>query len=53
MTKSIHDEKQLMKAAAIGRFGPPLVLKLHTLPVPVPGDGEVLIASHAAGVGVC
>ena len=41
-----------MKAAAIDRFGPPSVLKLHTLPVPVPGDGEVLIALHAAGVGV-
>ena len=41
-----------MKAAAIDRFGPPSVLKLHTLPVPVPDDGEVLIALHAAGVGV-
>jgi NADPH:quinone reductase-like Zn-dependent oxidoreductase len=52
MTKSFHDENQLMKAAAIDRFGPPSVLKLHTLSVPVPGDGEVLIALHAAGVGV-
>jgi NADPH:quinone reductase-like Zn-dependent oxidoreductase len=41
-----------MKAAAIDRFGPPSVLKLRTLPVPEPGPGEVLIALHAAGVGV-
>jgi len=41
-----------MKAAAIDRFGPPSVLKLHTLPVPAPGPREVLIALHSAGVGV-
>jgi len=41
-----------MKAAAIDRFGPPEVLTLHTLPVPQPGPGEVLLALHGAGVGV-
>lgn len=41
-----------MKAAAIDRFGPPRVLKLHTLPVPRPGPKQVLIAVYAAGVGV-
>ena len=41
-----------MKAAAIDRFGPPSTLKLHSLPIPIPDDGEVLIALHAAGVGV-
>ncbi len=41
-----------MKAAAIDRFGPPSVLTIHTLPVPEPGPREVLIALHAAGVGV-
>ncbi len=41
-----------MKAAAVDRFGPPRTLKLHTLPVPQPGPGEVLIELHAAGVGV-
>jgi NADPH2:quinone reductase len=40
-----------MKAAAIDRFGPPSVLKLHTLPVPKPGLGDVLIALVSAGVG--
>src|SRR6202790_5060814 len=42
----------VMKAAAIDRFGPPSVLKLHTLPVPEPGPSEVLLALYAAGVGV-
>jgi NADPH:quinone reductase-like Zn-dependent oxidoreductase len=41
-----------MKAAAIDRFGPPSVIELHRLPVPALGAGEVLIAVHAAGVGV-
>src|SRR5438105_2416257 len=41
-----------MKAAAIDRFGPPYVLKLHTLPVPQEDVDGVLIALHVAGVGV-
>jgi NADPH2:quinone reductase len=41
-----------MRAAAIDRFGPPAALTLHTLPVPQPGRNEILIAVHAAGVGV-
>ena len=41
-----------MRAAAIDQFGPSKVLTLHTLPTPKPGSGEVLIAMHAAGVGV-
>jgi NADPH:quinone reductase len=40
-----------MRAAAIDRFGGPEELTLHTLPVPVPEPGEVLIALHTAGVG--
>ncbi len=48
--KSIIPET--MKAAAVDRFGPPSALKLHTLPVPKPGPTDVLIALHAAGVGV-
>jgi NADPH:quinone reductase-like Zn-dependent oxidoreductase len=32
-----------MKAAAIDRFGPPSVLKLHALPVPELARNEVLI----------
>ncbi|MDB6020582.1 MAG: Alcohol dehydrogenase zinc-binding domain protein, partial [Pedosphaera sp.] len=47
-----QSQKDLMKAAAIDRFGPPSVLKLHILPVPEPGPDEVLIALHSAGVGV-
>jgi NADPH2:quinone reductase len=41
-----------MRAAAIDRFGRPAVLTPHTLPVPVPGPREILIAVHSAGVGV-
>lgn len=41
-----------MKAAAIDRFGPPEVLTLHTLPVPEPGPGEVLIELYGAGLGI-
>jgi NADPH2:quinone reductase len=40
-----------MKASALEQFGLPRVLTLHTLPVPLPGPGEVLIEVHAAGVG--
>jgi NADPH:quinone reductase-like Zn-dependent oxidoreductase len=41
-----------MQAAAIDRFGPPSELTIHTLPVPKPARGEVLIEVHAAGVGI-
>lgn len=41
-----------MKTAAIDRFGPPEVLTPHVLPVPKVGPQEVLIALHAAGVGI-
>lgn len=42
---------QLMRAAAIDRFGGPEVLTIHSLPVPRPDPDEVLIALHTAGVG--
>jgi NADPH:quinone reductase-like Zn-dependent oxidoreductase len=41
-----------MEAMAIDKFGPPSVLKRHTVPVPRPGPSEVLIALHSAGVGI-
>ncbi len=40
-----------MRAAAMERFGSPKVLAVLTMPVPLPGPGEVLIELHAAGVG--
>jgi NADPH2:quinone reductase len=41
-----------MRAAALDRFGGPEMLKLHMMPVPIPGPDEILIAVHTAGVGV-
>lgn len=41
-----------MQAVAIDRFGPPSELTLRTLPVPELGPRDVLIAVHAAGVGI-
>ena len=40
-----------MRAAAIDRFGPPSVLKIHELPVPAVGARDVLIELDTAGVG--
>ena len=42
---------ELMRAAAIDRFGGPEVLSLHHIPVPHIDPGEVLIAVDTAGVG--
>lgn len=39
-----------MRAAVIDAFGPADTLRLTDLPVPVPGEGEVLVRVHAAGV---
>jgi NADPH:quinone reductase-like Zn-dependent oxidoreductase len=41
-----------MKAAAIDRFGGPEVLHTETLPVPEPGEHEILLRVDAAGIGV-
>ena len=41
-----------MQAVTIDRFGPPSVLQSRTMPVPKVGPSEVLIALHAAGVGI-
>lgn len=39
-----------MKAIRYSVFGGPEVLRLEDVPVPVPGEGEVLVRVHAAGV---
>jgi len=39
-----------MKAIRYAAFGGPEVLRLEDVPVPVPGEGEVLVRVHAAGV---
>jgi NADPH:quinone reductase-like Zn-dependent oxidoreductase len=43
---------EMMKAAAIDRYGGPEVLQLHELLVPRPGSKKVLIRLEAAGIGV-
>jgi NADPH:quinone reductase-like Zn-dependent oxidoreductase len=40
-----------MKAAVIDKFGGPAVLHVARIPVPAPGDKEILVRVHAAGVG--
>jgi NADPH:quinone reductase len=39
-----------MKAIVVHEFGPPEVMRLETVPEPVPGPGQVTIRVHAAGV---
>ncbi len=51
-TEKQKTKQKMMRAAAIAGFGPPSVLKAAKLPVPEAGPGEILIALHAAGVGV-
>jgi NADPH2:quinone reductase len=41
-----------MRAAAIDRFGGPDVIRLQSLPVPVPAPKQVLIELDTAGIGV-
>jgi NADPH:quinone reductase-like Zn-dependent oxidoreductase len=41
-----------MKAAAVDRFGGPEVLHTETLPVPRPGEHDVLLRVDVAGIGV-
>jgi len=47
-----HPVPPMMLAAAMDHGGGPEVLTIHHLPTPKPGAGQVLIAVHAAGVGV-
>jgi len=49
MTPSIPET---MKAAAIDHYGGPEVLHTERLPVPIPGDDEILIQLDTAGIGV-
>lgn len=42
---------QIMKACRVHQFGPPTVITLEDVPRPEPGEGEVLVQVHTAGVG--
>jgi NADPH2:quinone reductase len=39
-----------MKAIRVSEYGGPAVLKLEEVPTPQPGQGQVLVRNHAAGV---
>lgn len=51
-TTTSQSSTALMRAAVIEHFGPPSVLKPAKIAIPKVGPNEVLIAVHAAGVGV-
>src|SRR5512139_2439872 len=40
-----------MRAAVIDKFGGPNVLHVARIPVPAPGQNEILVRVHAAGIG--
>src|SRR3982074_226606 len=39
-----------MKALRFSSFGPPSVLRIEEVPIPQPGDGEVLVRVKAAAI---
>ena len=51
MTSRTQKVPATMKAAAIDRYGPARVLKLHELDTPEPEPHQILIEIHTAGVG--
>lgn len=48
----MQNTPKFMKAMAVGEFGGPDKLTLHTLTVPVVDAGEVLVRVEIAGVGI-
>jgi NADPH:quinone reductase len=43
-------KKNTMRALRFAEFGPPSVLRIEEVPVPEPGDGEVLVRVKAAAI---
>ncbi|MGN7799576.1 NAD(P)-dependent alcohol dehydrogenase [Leifsonia sp. 22587] len=43
-------KQQQMRAVTQDAYGPPSVLTVESIPVPVPGEGEVLVRVRAAGI---
>jgi len=42
---------KMMIACRVSAFEPPSAIAFEQIPVPKPGEGEVLVRVHAAGVG--
>ncbi len=51
MTQTKKAKETTMRAVALDRFGGPETLKVQSLPIPEPGDDEILIHVECAGVG--
>ena len=51
MTQTSKAKEKTMRAVALDRFGGPETLKVQTVPIPEPGNDEILIHVEAAGVG--
>lgn len=51
MTQTKEAKETTMRAIALDRFGGPETLKIQTVPIPEPGENEILIHVESAGVG--
>ena len=50
-TATPSPSSSLMNAARVHQFGPPEAITVERVPLPTPGEGEVLVRVAAAGVG--
>ena len=50
-TATASSSSSMMNAARVHQFGPPEAITIERVPLPTPGEGEVLVRVAAAGVG--
>src|SRR5271167_2962084 len=48
---SVSAVPRTMMAARVHRFGPPDVIAMERIELPQPGEDQILVRVHAAGVG--